>query len=605
MPFRKIKILLLIVFFLFGTTNYIASEEYRDLDDIPWEYALTLGDELKYSSNFTHFDYVNPTAPKRGSLTQPAIGSFDTLNPFNLKGVPAMGSYYIYDSLLKNSDDEPFSYYGLLAEAIYHPADFSYVIYKLRDNARWHDGKTITAEDVKWSLETLKEYNPNYQYYYSNVSEINIINEKTIEFKFDQSGNRELPLITGQFPILPKHFWSDQTKDFSETILDFPLGSGPYKYAEVQVNKKVVYERVKDYWGEDLSVNRGFNNFDTIIFEYFRDRQVQLEAFKANEIDIIFENSSKRWATGYDFSARDNGDVKLELFKLKNVQGMQAFAMNLRKPKFQDLAVRKALNLAFDFEWLNSNLFYNQYQRIDSFFDNSELESTSLPDGQEYEILLEISNLIPDVVFNEVYENPIGGSPQNMRRNLREAQTLLMDAGYTIVDGKLIDKNTNKPFVIEFLISQPDMERIITQFQTNLRSIGIEVSIRLVDTAQYQLRTDQFDFDIIVATFPQSLSPGNEQRDYWGSEAADSEGSRNIIGIKDEAIDLLIDGIIYADTRAELISTTKALDRVLKWNYFVVPHYYSEGLRVARWNKFEYSDNLPDYNVNLFTWWSK
>ena len=332
---------------------------------------------------------------------------------------------------------------------------------------------------------------------------------------------------------------------------------------------------------------------------------MQLEAFKANEIDIIFENSSKRWATGYDFSARNNGDVKLELFKLKNVQGMQAFAMNLRKPKFQDLAVRKALNLAFDFEWLNSNLFYNQYQRIDSFFDNSELESTSLPDGQEYEILLEISNLIPDVVFNEVYENPIGGSPQNMRRNLRDAQTLLMDAGYTIVDGKLIDKNTNKPFVIEFLISQPDMERIITQFQTNLKSIGIEVSIRLVDTAQYQLRTDQFDFDIIVATFPQSLSPGNEQRDYWGSEAADSEGSRNIIGIKDEAIDLLIDRIIYADTRAELISTTKALDRVLKWNYFVVPHYYSEGLRVARWNKFEYSDNLPDYNVNLFTWWSK
>ena len=404
---------------------------------------------------------------------------------------------------------------------------------------------------------------------------------------------------------MPKHFWSDQTKDFSETILDFPLGSGPYKYAEVQVNKKVVYERVKDYWGEDLPVNKGFNNFDTIIFEYFRDRQVQLEAFKAKEIDIIFENSSKRWATGYDFSARDSGDVKLELFKLKNVQGMQAFVMNLRKPKFQDLAVRKALNLAFDFEWLNSNLFYNQYQRIDSFFDNSELESISLPDGQEYEILLEISNLIPDVVFKEVYENPIGGSPQNMRRNLREAQTLLMDAGYAIVDGKLIDKNTNKPFVIEFLISQPDMERIITQFQTNLRSIGIEVSIRLVDTAQYQLRMDQFDFDIVVATFPQSLSPGNEQRDYWGSEAADSEGSRNIIGIKDEAIDLLIDGIIFADTRAELISTTKALDRVLKRNYFVVPHYYSEGLRVARWNKFEYSDNLPDYNVNLFTWWSK
>ena len=516
-----------------------------------------------------------------------------------------MGSYYIYDSLLKNSDDEPFSYYGLLAEAMYHPADFSYVIYKLRDNAKWHDGTKITAEDVKWSLETLKEYNPNYQYYYSNVSEVNIISDQMIEFKFDQSGNRELPLITGQFPILPKHFWNLQTRDFGKTILEFPLGSGPYKYSEVQVNKKVVYERVEDYWGKDLSVNLGFNNFDKIIFEYFRDRQVQLEAFKANEIDIIFENSSKRWATGYDFAERDNGEVKLEIFKLKNVQGMQAFAMNLRKLKFQDIEVRKALNLAFDFEWLNSNLFYDQYQRIDSFFDNSELESKSLPDGGEYEILLEISNLIPDVIFNETYENPIGGNPQNMRRNLREAQKLLMDAGYTVIDGKLIDKNTNQPFVIEFLISQPDMERIITQFQSNLRSIGIEANIRLVDTAQYQLRVDQFDFDIIVATFPQSLSPGNEQKDYWGSEAAGSEGSRNIIGIKDEAIDILIDKLIYAETRSELISTTKALDRVLKWNYFVIPHYYSEGLRVARWNKFEYSVNQPDYNVNLFTWWTK
>ncbi len=599
------KILSLAIFILLLTTIYLFAEGNRDLNKLEWKYAISLGDELKYSNDFSYFQYVNPAAPKGGSITQPAIGSFDTLNPFNLKGVPAMGSYYIYDSLLKSSDDEPFSYYGLLAEAIYHPQDFSYVIYKLRNNARWHDGEEITAEDVKWSLETLMEYNPNYKYYYSNVSEINILNERVIEFKFDQSGNRELPLITGQFPILPKHFWDEQERDFGDTILDFPLGSGPYKYAEVQVNRKVVYERVENYWGKDLSVNIGFNNFDKMIFEYFRDRQVQLEAFKANEIDIIFENSSKRWATGYDFSAKDEGDVQLEVFKLKNVQGMQAFAMNLRKPKFQDIEVRKALNLAFDFEWLNTNLFYDQYQRIDSFFDNSELESVSLPDGQEYEILLEISNLIPDVVFNEVYENPVGGNPQNIRRNLKEAQKLLMRAGYMIENGRLIDKNTKQPFLIEFLISQPDMERIITQFQTNLRSIGIEVSIRLVDTAQYQLRLDQFDFDIVVATFPQSLSPGNEQRDYWGSEAADAEGSRNIIGIKDEAIDILIDRLIYAETRANLISTTKALDRVLKWNYFVVPHYYSEGLRVARWNKFEYSDNLPDYNVNLFTWWSK
>jgi microcin C transport system substrate-binding protein len=597
------------LFTLITQSGYVNADDNSQkilIQDISWMYGLTLGDDLKYGEDFQYFDYVNSDAPKRGTLVQAAIGSFDTLNPFNMKGVPAIGSsYYIYDSLLKNSDDEPFSYYGLLAEGVYHPEDYSYVIYKLRDDARWHDGQGITAHDVKWSLETLKGINPNYKYYYNNVVDIEVLSDKIIKFNFDISGNRELPLITGQFPILPKHYWESDGRLFGDTTLDFPLGSGPYKFKEVNINKNVIYERVTDYWGKDLSVNKGFYNFDELVFEYFRDRQVQLEAFKANEIDIVFENSSKRWATGYDFTAKDNGDVKLEVFRLSNVQGMQAFAMNLRRDKFRDISVRKALNLAFDFEWLNANLFYNQYQRIDSFFDNSELESVLLPEGKENEILLEVSNLVHDDVFNKEYKNSVGGTAQNIRNNLRIAQGLLKDAGYDVKDGKLIDKSNGQPFLIEFLISQPDMERIISQFQTNLRSIGIESNIRLVDTAQYQERMDQFDFDMVVATFPQSLSPGNEQRDYWGSESASSAGSRNIIGIQNEAVDILIDKIIYSETRADLIASTKALDRVLKWNYYVIPHYYSEGLRIARWDIFEFNENLPEYNVNLLTWWSK
>tara|TARA_Y100000590_G_scaffold364139_1_gene422318 strand:+ start:72078 stop:73889 length:1812 start_codon:yes stop_codon:yes gene_type:complete len=572
-------------------------------NDYPWVHGLTLGDTLKYSDTFKNFDYVNPIAPKKGEIIRPAVGSFDTLNPFNLKGVPASGSYYIYDTLLKNSDDEPFSYYGLLAEGVYHPSDYSYVIYKLRDEARWHDGKEITAEDVIWSLDTLKSYNPNYKYYYSNIVSMEAISDKIVKFTFDHTGNRELPLITGQFPILPKHYWETNGREFNQTTLDFPLGSGAYKFSNIIINKKVIYERVDDYWGKDLPVNKGFNNFDKVIYEYFRDRQVQLEAFKANEIDLIFENSSKRWATGYNFPGLTNGDVKLEVFQTKNVQGMQAFVFNLRKDKFKDINIRKALNLAFDFEWLNANLFYDQYKRIDSYFDNSELEAFGLPKNKEYELLLEVSHLVSDDVFNKEFINPVGGNTRLTRQNLKEAQSLLIESGFIIDDGKLINKITGEALVIEFLISQMDMERIITQFQANLKSIGIDSSIRVVDTAQYQKRVDQFDFDIIVANFPQSLSPGNEQRDYWGSESADSEGSRNLAGIKNEAIDILIDKIIYSSSREELITSTRALDRVLKSNYYVVPHYFADGIRVARWDKFVFHDTIPDYNLNLFSWW--
>jgi len=520
-----------------------------------WTHGLTLGDNLKYNRDFENFDYVNPESPKGGKIRRAVVGTFDTLNPFNIKGTPAYGSFEIYDTLLVGSYDEPFSYYGLIAESISHPDDYSSVTYKIRKNAKWHDGQPITPEDIIWSLNVLKENHPQYKFYYKNILRVEKISDYEVKFYFDQKGNRELPLITGQFPILPKHYWENEgqdglIRDFGDSTLEFPLGSGPYKFSEINVGRNIKYERVKNYWAKDLPVNKGLYNFNEIIFEYFRDSTVLLEAFKADEIDFVFENSAKRWATGYNSKALLDGKIKLEVFETKNVQGMQAFAFNIRKNKFKDVRVRKAFNLAFDFEWLNENIFYNQYKRIDSYFDNSELESKGKPDGKELEILSDISGSLSDQIFSGIYENSIGGNSLNNRNNLRKASNLLKEAGWNLKDGKLSKNLTNEIFQIEFLVSQIDMERIINPYIKNLRLLGVEANIRVVDITQYQQRVDNFNFDIIVDNFPQSLSPGNEQRDYWGSESAKLKGSRNTIGIEDEIIDQLIDRIIYAKDRS-------------------------------------------------------
>lgn len=595
----------LVIFFVCIYNVSVASS-----NQVQWNHGLTLGDSLKYNQDFKNFDYINPESPKGGKIRRAVVGTFDTLNPFNIKGTPAYGSFDIYDTLMVGSDDEPFSYYGLIAESVSHPDDYSYVTYKIRKNAKWHDGQSITPEDIVWSLSSLKENHPHYKFYYKNILSVEKISDYEVRFYFDQKGNRELPLITGQFPILPKHYWESEgsdglARDFGNSTLEFPLGSGPYKFSEISVGKNVKYERVKNYWAKDLPVNRGLYNFDQIIFEYFRDSTVLLEAFKAEEIDFVFENSAKRWATGYSSKALEDGEIKLEVFESKNVQGMQAFAFNTRKDKFKDIRVRKAFNLAFDFEWLNENIFYNQYKRIDSYFDNSELESTGSPIGEELEILIDIRSSLSNEVFTDIYQNSIGGKSKNNRNNLREASILLKEAGWFLEDGRLLNSLTNETFKVEFLVSQSDMERIINPYIKNLRLLGIEANIRVVDITQYQQRVDNFDFDIIIDNFPQSLSPGNEQRDYWGSESAKLVGSRNSIGIEDEGVDRLINRIIFAKDRSELVAATKALDRVLKLNYFVVPHYYSSGTRTARWDKFDHSDVIPGYNFNLSTWWIK
>jgi microcin C transport system substrate-binding protein len=573
-----------------------------------WRHGTSLFGDLKYPAGFTHFDYANPDAPKGGVFRQSAIGTFDTLNPFNIKGAPAAGSGLIYESLMTNALDEPSSEYGLIAESMKYPDDFSSVTFKLNPEARWHDGEPITVEDVIWSLETLKKSHPLYNAYYRNVVGAEKTGEREVTFKFDQTGNRELPQITGQLFVLPKHYWEGtdakgNPRDFSASTLEPPLTSGPYRIKDVQPGRSISYERVPDYWGADLAVNAGHNNFDEIRFEYFRDMTIALEAFKADQFDLRAENSAKRWATGYDFPAVKRGDVVLQEFRTKNAEPMQGFIFNLRRDKFQDPRVREAFNYAFDFEWLNANIFYGQYYRTGSFFENSELAATGLPEGKELEILEKVRDQVPPEVFTTPYENPVGGDSRKARTNLREAAKLLKEAGWEVKNGVLVNSQTGEPFTVEFLNDQPDSERVLSPYIQNLKRLGIQATIRTVDTSQYQNRIDNFDFDMTTDMFAQSLSPGNEQRDFWGSVAADAPASRNTIGIKNPAIDTLIDEVIYAKDRETLVAATRALDRVLLWNHYLVPQFHTPVIRTARWNRFGIPEVLPDYGLSTTTWW--
>ncbi|MCB1476273.1 MAG: ABC transporter substrate-binding protein [Rhodobiaceae bacterium] len=571
-----------------------------------WHHGLSLFGELKYGPDFKHFDYVNPDAPKGGTLRMSAAGTFDSLNPFIVKGVPAGASAAIYDTLMESAYDEPSAKYGLVAESVSYPDDFSSVTFKLRPEARWHDGKPITPEDIIWSLETLKKSHPFYNAYYRNVTSAEVTGEHEVTFRFDQKGNRELPLITSEFPILPKHYWEAEGRDFSATTLEPPLGSSAYKIGEIQPGRSITLERVDDYWAKDLPVNIGRHNFKSIRYEYFRDSTVALEAFKADAFDIRLENSAKNWATAYDFPAVQRGDVIAEVFKAKNAEPMQGLVFNLRREKFADPRVREAFNYAFDFEWLNANIFYGQYQRTGSYFANSELAATGLPEGLELEMLEPLRGKVPEEVFTTPFENPVGGDTRQMRTNLRKARDLLEAAGWRIGNSnghQALVNDKGEPFNVEFLLVQPDMERIVAPYIQNLEKLGINASIRTVDSAQYQERMDSFDYDMTTAVFQQSLSPGNEQREFWGSEAADMRGSRNVMGIKNPAVDTLIQKIIFAEDRAHLVAASKALDRVLLWNHYLVPQFYFAGDRVARWDRFGLPETLPDYVFTTDNWW--
>ena len=565
-------------------------------------HAMTMFDNEipKYAATFPYFDYVNPTAPKGGTLRLAVDGTFDSFNSFIPKGNAA--STGSVETLLVNSADEPFTAYGLVAETMEWPADRSWVIFNLRPEARWHDGTPITADDVVWSFETLVEKGmPFYRYYYSAIDSAEALSTHRVRFNFKESGNQELPLITGQLPVLPKHYWA--SLDFSATTLDPPLGSGPYRIQKFEAGRYIVQERVTDYWGADLPIRRGMNNFDIIRTEYFRDATPIRLALKAGDIDFRLENQSKAWADDYNVAVVDKGLLNKEMVPHRQPTGMQAFVMNTRRTLFQDPRVRQALGYAFDFEWSNRTLFNGQYTRTTSYFSNSELASSGLPQGEELALLEHYRGRIPDTVFNQVFIIPVTDGSGRPRENLRKATALLKDAGWTVRDLKLINEATGVPFTFEVLLSSKAFERIVLPYTQNLKQLGIEAKIRLVDRTQYMERYRQKDFDMLVAVWGQSETPGNEQREYWGSDAADSVGSRNLAGIKDPVVDELIELLVKSDSREQLNVRTRALDRVLLWGHYVVPHWHIRADRVLYWDKFSRPATPVRSGVMRSRWW--
>ncbi|MGZ5854586.1 MAG: extracellular solute-binding protein [Xanthobacteraceae bacterium] len=577
-----------------------------------WRHGVSLFGALKYPAGFAHFNYVNPTAPKGGTARQIALGTFDNFNMVvaGVKGSLATGIDQVFDTLMVRSLDEVSTEYGLLAEGVSYPADFSSATYRLRANARWHDGKPVTPEDVIFSFDAFKKLSPMYAAYYRHVAKAERTGEHDVTFTFDQAGNRELPQIVGEINILPKHWWegtdkSGNKRDIGVTSLEAPLGNGAYKIKEFTPGRNIVYERVKDYWGKDLNVNVGRDNFDELRFEYFRDTTVALEAFKADTIDWRVENSAKDWATAYDFPAVKEKRVILEEFPIRSQGIMQGYVFNLRRDKFKDARVREAFNYAMDFEDMNKAMFFGQYKRIGSYFEGTELASSGLPQGRELEILENVRDKVPPAVFTKPYTNPIGGAPENIRTNLREALRLLREAGYEVRNQKMVNTKTGEQLSVEILVSSPAFERLALRYVPNLERLGIDARIRTVDDAQYENRLRQWDFDLVVAGWGESLSPGNEQRGYWGSQAADQSGSRNVGGIKNDAVDALIDQVIFAKNRDDLVAATRALDRVLLWNFYVVPQWTYDKVRTARWDRFSRPEKMPEYGASAFpiVWW--
>jgi microcin C transport system substrate-binding protein len=567
-------------------------------------HAVTIHEtNIKYGPGFKHFDYVNPNAPKGGAVRLFALGTFDDLNGHILKGTAAAGLGYLYDTLLVRSYDEPNTDYGLLAETIELPSDRSWAIFTLRKEARWHDGKPITADDVIWTFQTLKtKGHPQYRFYYANVDKAEKVSPQQVKFIFSGGENRELPVIIGEMPVLPKHYW--EKHDFEKTTLEAPLGSGPYKIDQVDPGRSITYTRVTNYWAKDLAVTKGFYNFNSIRYDYYRDPMVAIEAFKAGEYDFRAENIAKSWATAYDVPAFKEGLIKKEMIRHENPAGMQAFVYNLRRPIFQDRRVREALAYVFDFEWANKNLFYGQYTRDNSYYSNSELASRGLPGPEELKILEPFRSKIPEEVFTKEYKPPVTDGSGQIRPQLAEALRLLNQAGWSIQNGKLAKANSNEFFSFEILLSGPDWERIVLPFKKNLERLGIEANVRTVDAAQYEKRIENFDFDMIVQSFGQSPSPGNEQRDFWGSAVADQPGSRNVIGIKDPVIDALVNLIIAAPDRNSLIYRTRALDRVLLWGHYCIPNWHIPYYRLIYWDKFIHPATTPKYHsLGFETWW--
>ncbi len=567
------------------------------------KHGISLYGELKYGPDFKQFDYVNPDAPRGGEVRLATSVAFDTFNPFVIKGNPATGVGFLYSPLVEFSRDEVFAGYGYLAETIEMPEDRSWVEYKLRPEAKWHDGQQITVEDVIFSLEILRtKGRPIYRHYYKNISKVEKTGERKVRFHFSGPKNLELPVIAGQLTILPKHYW--EGRDFNATTLDPPVGSGPYKIKSFKAGRGITYERIKNHWADNIPVQRGRYNFGEISFVYLRDMTVSFEAFKSHETDFRREADTKVWMRGYDFPARTNGLVIKEETPDANPQPMQAFIFNIRRSIFQDRKVREALNYAYDFDWVNKNILHGQFTRTDSYFENTELASSGIPMGEELALLEPYRDKLPNEVFEKEFDLPTTSGEGGIRQNLRTARKLLENAGWRIKDGKLVSANTGEHFNFEIMFRQANIEERVAPFVANLKRLGIEARMRLIDTSQWIHRLRNNDFDMTVQIIQQTDSPGNEQREYWSSAAADQPGSNNRIGIKDPVVDALIEHVISAENRKALITATHALDRVLLWGHYVIPNYHLAINRIAYWNRFAKPKIKSKYAIGFVdTWW--
>lgn len=567
-------------------------------------HGIAMHGEVLNGPGFEHYAYANPDAPKGGELKLAVTSNgYDTFNPFVLRGVAAAGAgTYLYDTLMSQSENEPFSAYGLIAQKIQVPDDRSWVIFHLNPQARFQDGKPITAEDVIFSFETLvSEGHPFYQAYYGDVAEVEQLSELQVKFSFGDAKNPELPLILGQLPVLPKHYWQDQ--EFGSGALERPVGSGPYSIGAFDAGRSITYVRNKDYWAKDLPVNKGRYNFDRINYEYFSDDTVAMEAFKAGVYNFREESSAKNWATAYQGDRFEDGRLKKEELEHDQPAGMQGFIYNTRRPVFSDPLVRQALAYAFDFEWTNKNLFYGQYARTESYFENSELAATGLPSGEELAILEPFQEKLPPEVFNREYSPPSTANEGGLRANFRQAVELLKQAGWDFKDGKMVNLETGAPLKFEILLAQKSFERVVNPFIQNLKRLGVDASVRRIDTTQYVQRIQSFEFDMVVMSIGQSNSPGNEQRSFWSSEAAKTHGSRNYAGVSDPVVDALVEQVIQAPDRDALVTRTRALDRVLLWHHYVIPQWYLPYRRVAYSDQLKRPTTLPKTGVSLDTWW--
>ena len=565
-------------------------------------HAIALHGEPALPAGFRSFPYANPDAPKGGRLRLDATGTFDSLNDFINKGVPADGLGRLYDTLTTASEDEPFTRYGLLAERIEHdPDDASWVVYHLRPQARFHDGVPVRARDVAFTFDLIRrEGAPVYKAYFADVAAVDVIDPLTVRFRFRSKDNRELPLIVGELPILPEHYW--RKRDFNRTSLEPPVGSGPYRIASIDPGRRITYRRDPGYWGRDLGVNRGLGNFDEISYRYYRDIDIGFEGFKADQYDLRQEIKAKTWATEYNFPAVRRGEVIRLEQRHQRPATAQGFYFNTRRKPLDDRRVREALSQAFDFEWANPALFYGAYTRVKGYYDNSELSATGLPSPAELRLLAPWRKELPAAAFGPAVLPPVSHGDGYDRDNLLKAQAMLKAAGWHYRDGALRD-TAGRPLALEILLVQPEFERIVQPLRRNLARLGVRLDIRILDAAQYIERLRQFDFDLIVSGVPGSSSPGNELWGYWGSAAAHTPGSQNLAGLRSPAVDALITGITHAESREALVTRVRALDRILRAEWLMIPNYHTPYFRIAAWDRFGRPARAPRYGTGLDAWW--